>query len=194
MENKKSNSSNLFWTVITIIIIALIVKCSSSNDRQAGNSENSLIDSSAIITDTLMSAKHSWEYFDEQDKMTSEIKYYATIEANDLLYFDSPYDGGSTASFIVRHKDGYGNAFLKISKGQFIIHTDTKFRIRFDDEKPNRYSVSNPSDGSSDVVFFRYYQLIDKIKKHKKMIVEAEFYREGMRPIEFNIEGLKWEH
>jgi len=194
MENKKQNSSKIFWIIITIIIVALIVKCNSNKDVEHELSKESLTDSSTIITDTLISTEHSWEYFEDEDKMTSANMYYAMVEANDLLDFDSPYDGGSKASFILRHKDSYGNAYVKISKGQFIVHSDTKFRIRFDNEKPKYYSVSSPSDGSSDLVFFEYYQLIDNIKKHKKMIVEAEFYREGMRAIEFNIENLKWKH
>jgi len=194
MENKKRKSSNLIWVISSIVALGLIVKCNAGNNSRNRISDQNLNDSSGIITDTLQSTEHSWEYFQDKDKMTSDVKYFASLEANDALYFDSPYDGGSIARFVIRHKDGFGNVYLKISKGQFIVHTDTRFRIRFDNEKPRRYAVSNPTDGSSDVVFFEYYQLIDKIKKHKKMIVEAEFYQEGFRPIEFNIEGLKWNH
>jgi len=37
-------------------------------------------------------------------------------------------------------------------------------------------------------------KFIAHAKIAKKMIVEAEFYQEGMQDMEFNTAGLKWEH
>jgi|GEM_PF-2529644 len=165
------------------------------------NNEASLIDSSLIVTDvdnllTAATLPITWSYSEKEDKMTSKTMYFAKIESNELLYFKPPYEGGSTATFVIRYNSlGFGNAYLTISEGQFMTHSSgTFYRIRFDKSEAKSYRVSSPSDGRTTLVFFSYYDLLDKIKSSKKMLIQAEFYQEGLRTMEFNVDNLKWDH
>lgn len=135
-----------------------------------------------------------WDYFESTDKMTSKPVKYATIDANELLTFKFPYEGGSTATLVLRKKNGVNDAYIKVSKGQFKSNFDgTNSRVRFDENKASTYSMGESSDGSSDILFFNNAnRLISGLKKAKTMKLEIEFYDEGIRVIEFNVTGLNW--
>jgi hypothetical protein len=192
---------------ITILLGAIINAIFFSKETtpegvsSASAVDNAVVDSSLIPAevDTSMlidTIKKKWLYTEREDKMTSKSMYFAKIEADELLQFKSPYDGGATATFVIRYNgEGFGNIYLTISQGQFMTHSSgTYYRVRFDESEAKSYKVSTPSDGSSTLVFFSYYDLLDKIKKSKKMLIQAEFYQEGLRTMEFNISNLKWEH
>ncbi|HVW95398.1 MAG TPA: hypothetical protein VHA56_05490 [Mucilaginibacter sp.] len=145
---------------------------------------------------TQNTASGKWEYTQEEDKMTSKTKYFASINANNLLYFPFPYDGGQTASLLIRNLDGKNGALLSVSKGQFISHVDDgSVDIRFDDAQPVTFSTSEPSDGSTDVLFIdNAAKLIKKLKSAKKVIIQAEFYESGLKTMEFDTQGFTWDH
>ena len=136
-----------------------------------------------------------WQYQEEEVKMTSKKIQFASITATELLIFEFPYDGGSVASFTIRKKPGSLDSYLRVSKGQFnSTFEGGTVRIRFDENQPKRYSFSEASDGSSDIIFINSTkEIISKIKAAKHMIIEAEFYDEGHRQIEFNVANLKWD-
>jgi hypothetical protein len=138
----------------------------------------------------------AWSYTEEVDKMTSAKNYFAAIDAKDLLQFDSPYEGGSTATLDIRNMGKKNEAMLEISKGQFNSSVDgTTIKIRFDDEQPTTFSANEPSDGSTTVLFIGSPgKLIKKLKTAQKVIIQAEFYESGLRTMEFNVKGFKWDH
>jgi len=136
-----------------------------------------------------------WHYSQEEDKMAGTM-YFASVVANEEIQFQFPYNGGSTAKITIREKEGNTDIMLRVSKGQFLTHYDgTTCRIKFDDEQPKAYSLNEASSGSSDVVFIQSEAaLIKKMKTAKVMLVEAEFYDHGKETMEFQVEGLTWEH
>lgn len=201
MELKKT----LLWGGGVLFIFWLLGKCDGSNEitadqiiASASKQQNTTNAATvALSVDTGEVAPVSkWVYSDEEDKMTSKKKYYAVLTANDELVFDFPYDGGSVASLMIRRKRGEDNALLKVSKGQFIHdYEGGSIKVRFGNSKPSTYAISRPSDQSSDLVFIdNASRFISNLKKYKKLLIEAEFYNEGVRQIEFNIEGFKWDH
>lgn len=176
----------------TVVFIIILDKRSNSfrpiESVTVKSEPNSSLDSS-------LTNLQSWQYSEFEDKMTSGIQYYAQVEAKDLLHFDSPYEGGSTASMIIRNKNGINKIYVKISEGQFNLNSSSiRWRIRFDEAQPEKHLVIRANDGSSNIVFINYDLLINKLRSSKGMILEAEFYQEGLRLIEFNTSGLKWEH
>lgn len=141
--------------------------------------------------------KTTWQYSEEEDKMTSEKVYYAANISPDDLQFKFPYNGGSTATFHVRNKEKQNEVMLNISKGQFMtsIMEQKALRIRFDDNKPITVNYNGPSDGSHDWIFLSSgKKILSMLKTAKHMIIEVEFYNEGMRQINFDVENFKWEH
>lgn len=182
----------------------LITFCSCSDStRKSKNSDYSANPAPELSSDTQTQQigsnpsepVSSWSYHDVEDKMTSKKIEFASITANEELQFDFPYDGGAIATFTIRKKNGSTDIYLQVSKGQFNnTFEGGMIKIRFDNNPAKKYSYAGASDGSSDIIFINSVrEVVNKIKSSKKMIIEAEFYNEGNRQIEFSIEQLKWE-
>lgn len=138
----------------------------------------------------------NWAYETDEDKMTGKSVYYARVLSTNTVEFDFPYGGGSQFKLLLRNKEGVNKVLLSVSKGQFMgSYGGKKVRIRFDEDEPFLVSFNEPSDASSDVIFLKpEAKIIEGIKKAKKMLIQAEFYQEGNVIMEFDVEGLKWEH
>lgn len=184
--------------LIFLVSLLIIISCESKNSADSPKQEDTVksVSSDTEKKEISKSEKESsWKYSEKEDKMTSNKILYASVIAKEKLQFDFPYNGGSEATLIIRKNDNVNDIMLRVSKGQFnnsISGGDV--RIRFDELKPKKYSFLPPSDGSSDVIFLKpVKELLSKIKQSHKMIIEAEFFNEGLRHIEFDIEGLKFE-
>jgi len=199
-------------TLALITIATVLYSCSSSSNSSSKDSVG--VDASKAVvrkpdstqgaakdttakTDSQASSvinNKTWTYHQEVDKMTSKTNYFAAINATEELQFESPYDGGSTPTLTVRNSGNGNEVVLNISKGQF-TNVDGGVQIKFDSAQPVKFSASEPSDGSSDVIFINNAsKLIKKIKASSKIIIQAEFYESGVKTMEFNVAGLKWEH
>jgi hypothetical protein len=164
---------------------------SKANDTLPDSTEVTQIENDVEFeTDTA-----NWVYSQNEDKMTGKQDYFAEVSAKELLMFDFPYDGGSQARLIIRYTNK-NEILLVISKGQFKTNYDgTSVRIRFDEEPPANYTCSEPSDRSSNVLFINSAsKLIKKMKSAKTMLIEAEFYQEGNRIMEFDVSNLQWSY
>jgi len=200
-------------TLALITIIASLYSCSSSSSSSSADSVG--VDASKAVVrkpdstkgtskdstaktasqDSSGSSSAAWSYEEKTDKMTSKTNYYAAIDAIDKLDFPFPYDGGQTATLTIRNAGSGNEAVLSISKGQFTNVTDGGVQIKFDSAPPVKFTASEPSDGSSDVIFINgTNKLIKKIKASSKIIIQAEFYEAGTKTMEFNVSNLKWEH
>jgi len=140
----------------------------------------------------------NWEYSSDIDKMTSDTVFDASLPAKEELQLQFPYNGGSVATVNVKKKGGENSVFLYVTKGQLIAANamgNGTIKARFDNDKPEQYSVVGASDYSPNYVFINSEsKFIAKMKKAKRLILEAEFFNDGSRQMEFNIEGLSWEH
>lgn len=127
--------------------------------------------------------------------MSNKRVFLFEIVANDLLEFGFPYSGGSVATFTIRKKNNSYDAYLSISKGQFVTDLNGgSVNIKFDNQNPKQYSSSIPSDYSQNIIFINSSKtIISKVKQCKTMLIETEFYQEGLRQIEFDVRGLKIE-
>jgi hypothetical protein len=192
--------SSIFILIPFSFFICVLIGCSNDNTRTS----QSLVASSSSVThdentkekidSTTDEDLSRWIYSEQEDKMSDNPIKTASIVANEQLEFDFPYSGGATATLTIRKKNSSTDVYLRISTGQF--HGDYEnpsVRIKFDNEKPKRYSYSEAEDASSDIIFLNSErELIAKMEKAKKMIIEAEFYQEGRRQMEFDVAGLKW--
>ncbi|MFD0795316.1 hypothetical protein ACFQZX_16965 [Mucilaginibacter litoreus] len=195
--------------LLLILFAASIISCSSETknaDKSADSLNSDTVHANATSqgkkengsdeNNNVKSNTSKWSYTEEEDKMTSKKKYFATIDANDLLQFDFPYDGGVTATLVVRHQGGENEVILQVSKGQFMTGVDgTTVKIRIDDSPAATYSASGPSDGSSEILFINNAnKLIKKMKTAKKVLIQAEFYDSGNKIMEFDVDGFQWKH
>lgn len=165
-----------------------------SHPYEKSKKEPEIVSTNASAGAEVIQRDNNWIYDEREDKMTSQTIYTATTFSSDLLHFDYPYDGGSTASLIIRYKDGLTEVMLQVDKGQFIPTLNSgKVRVRFGNDKPTNYSISAPTDYSNNIIFIgNRTEFIHKLIINDTVIIEAEFYKEGRRPIEFNIKNIRW--
>jgi hypothetical protein len=144
----------------------------------------------ATDTDTNIDAQpvpSGWDYTDTFDQVRDATIYHASVDSQNSVDFQPPYEGGSILTMTVRKHPAYGDdVIFKISKGQFVCHSeDCTGTINFG-SGPQPLSLSEPDDNSSDTLFAAdSNQLIDQLKKSKKVIIELPFYEEGYRQFEF---------
>jgi len=201
MNNWKKLHLDKLLIVIVAMFIVRIISCSNNKLSDEGKKERLIsdtIDTIKVFTDRKpveeLKPPSPWTYHVSEDKMTSKQVRYASVSAPDKLMFEFPYNGGSTATLTLRKKSGATDIYMNISEGQFNNTYEGGFvRIRFDKNSPRRYSFSPAADGSSDVIFLdATADLVKRLKKAKKIIIEAEFYNEGTRQIEFDVKELNW--
>jgi hypothetical protein len=197
----KNSSISKGWKIGVTVIIALIVTVNLGDKDKTTNSKTSKTEvgteekQGLVETEVPKEDDTKWVFQEDVDKMTSKTVKYASIDANEELEFKFPYDGGSVASLTIRKKDGSNDIYLSVSKGQFNgAYDGGQVRIKFDEEHPKKFSFTAPSDNSSDMIFINSTKaIISKLKTSKKVIIEAEFFNEGNRQIEFDVTGFKWE-
>lgn len=196
----KNSSIAKGWKIAVTALIAIILIVNIGGDDKKTTAPQTIkeeteptIDTVAVETPIVPTVK--WQFSEDVDKMTSKKVNYASIQANEELDFKFPYDGGSIATLTIRKKDGVNDIYLNVSKGQFNSSYDGgQIRIKFDNESPKNFSFSSASDGSSDIIFINSTKtIISKLKVTKTIIIEAEFFNEGLRQIEFDVDGFKWE-
>jgi hypothetical protein len=188
--------------ILFLLAASAMVSC-NANQKSSGGTDSSKTDTTKTTVTTSTTEKKadvdpsSWSYETDTDKMTSKLSYFAAINATNKLQFGAPYEGGSTATVTIRSKAKKNEIILTIDKGQFIcdVSDGCAIKVRFDNDPAVSFNGSEPSDYSSTTLFIHPEpKFIAHAKTAKKMIVEAEFYQEGMQDMEFNVAGLKWEH
>lgn len=144
----------------------------------------------------VVNTSSTWNYSDEDDKMTSKKIYFASIDANDELDLKPPYDGANLATLTVRYKSG-DNVYLSVTKGQFMANAvdEEPIKVRFDSATAEIFYCDAPSDGSTTTLFITpTSKFIAKLKKAKKVLIQAEMYDNGIQEMEFEVNGFKWGH
>lgn len=203
----KNSTISQGWKIsITIFIGLAVIINLGKDDKKLGETASTITQKDSTSTtnsnlettsqsETLKETPSSWSFSEDVDKMTSKKVSYASVTAKEELQFEFPYNGGSVATLTVRKKDGANNIYLQITKGQFNSTYDGgNIRIKFDQNPPKRYSFSPASDASTDIIFINSTKdIISKLKSTKTLIIEAEFYNEGNRQIEFDVAGFTWD-
>jgi|GEM_PF-3330010 len=137
---------------------------------------------------------YKWSYEDEVDEMTSETRHIATIASPDIVNMEFPYEGGSILYMTVRNMAGDADAFIYISKGQLFTEYGAEYiNVRFDDEKPSKFSVSDASDNNAQYLFINdAKKFTNKLKTAKKVAIECQFYNNGKHVFKFDTAGFTW--
>ena len=138
---------------------------------------------------------NNWKYLESDDQMgRGRIKQAQTVSTN-TLSFNFPYQGAQHGMLYLRVHPRYGeNVILAIEKGQFLTGIDgCNVIVRFDDDQPITFWATRPSDLSTTMVFLNnYQQFVKELMRAKKVKIEAPYYQEGNKVLEFNVDGLNW--
>lgn len=181
-------------SILCSFIVGMNTDANNESSSKKGIAEDSITVDNAGLKEKDVIASN-WSYSENEDAMTSDKMFFATTESTNVLNFDFPYNGGSTAQLIIRFMNNSNNVILKISKGQFLssLSDDAYLRIKFDEEKPVNFGYTKPTDGSVGWLFINSSkQFLDKLKGAKKLMIEAPFFQEGRQILYFNVKELDW--
>lgn len=135
-----------------------------------------------------------WQYYSGHDEMTSKFYKRAAQTSENLVSFRFPYGKNQRGNLVLREHPRYGfDAIIDFDSAQIKCRYDgCSIKVRFDDQPLVRWNVSKPSDGSSDIVFLRNSKgFLERLKTSKKVLIEMEFYRDGVRVLEFSTEQFE---
>ncbi len=175
------------------MVLALIFSACGSNNKE--NTTENIAENETTIREKAPQTK--WKYEENTNAMDDSKTYFASLEANEVMKFDFPYEGGVKIQLYLRNMSKKNEVFLVISQGQFIssILGNKSILVRFDKNKAEKYNYIMPSDGSSETIFItQQSKFIKKLKQSQKLTVQCEFFNEGRRTLTFNTKGLDWEH
>ena len=140
----------------------------------------------------------TWDFTIRKDEMTDTKNIWATIQSDDYITQDFPYNGSTYASITVRYMKKYGyDVLIHITKGQIngsdYYGTDY-VTARFDDGAPKKYRFNEAADGSSDHIFLRNSSdFISRCKKAKDIKIDIPVYQAGRPVFSFHVdEPLVW--
>ncbi|CAM3956502.1 hypothetical protein MUGA111182_19265 [Mucilaginibacter galii] len=167
----------------------------------------------------------NWKYDKTEDRMTSDTVYFATTYSDDRLYFGyyRKSENAVSPELTIRKKNNVNEVMVSVThplksnyNGRFYTDDDEiSIRVRFDSQKPEEYTCSGTEGGSGGIVFIdSATTFITKLKKSKKLLIEAEFIANSAGEVitnhrdksivaippagnkteimEFDIAGLEW--
>lgn len=138
-----------------------------------------------------------WQYESAIDKMTSKETKFGTLVSRNKIDLDFPYmhDNNRGTLQVRKHPQHGLDIMFFVQKGQInCSFNGCSVVVKFDDGNPMRWSVNEPSDNSSEVIFFNNEKkFLELASKAKRILVEVEFFHQGSRVFEFQtIEPLVW--
>lgn len=137
----------------------------------------------------------TWTYFDDTDKMRGTTIKYASLDSENKVSPGSYYSASTELSIVLRQENKQQRAVIKVlPKGQlWCSYENCTVAIKFDNEKPVRWSMSKAQSGHSEMLFFdNEARLLAKLKGSKTAIIEVVFFDKGTYQFEFKTAGLEW--
>lgn len=131
-----------------------------------------------------------WTYKSKTNEMTNEVSRYAeirSIDTENLSY-------GPTHLWVVLRSDQSRGraAFLQTDRSMLeCIYAEVCYILaRFDDEGPQRFTVTDDEDGSSTLALDDPTRFTESMKSARKVKIEAPLFQDGRITFEFNVEGF----
>jgi hypothetical protein len=135
-----------------------------------------------------------WEYYEEPDQMGRGVKKGAHVDSLSTLSFQFPYEAPQLMRLVLQKSPKNGNvAYFKIERGQFVFagYDEAAITVRFDNGKPQSFSIVESSDGSRNIAIINNYtRFVRQLRKAKGMDVEVQFYLQGSHVVSFDVHGL----
>lgn len=142
-------------------------------------------------------AMADWSYEATTDKMTGKSGRTASLTSENSLALDFPYRGTNHGHLTVRQHPKYGlDVIFQVQKGQILCSSygGCPIEVKFDNDKPVRFTGTEPADNSSDTVFINNpAKFIAAAQKAKTILVQVNMYHAGAPVLEFKSSTpLEW--
>lgn len=193
---------------VTFLLIGITAPDPDIGDEATDPDKNGSTNTASIdspVSDAKISAEaveanepaSAWSYSDAKDEMRDDITYYAQLEGTNTINLDFPY-GDQQGKVLVRKSPQFGfDILVGVDSGQILCnrYSNSHINVKFDDGPIRRFGCNDASDGTSNMIFIEGAKgFLTSLKKSEKMVIEAEFYNNGMQQMTFETAGLKWEH
>ncbi|WP_228939228.1 zinc ribbon domain-containing protein [Paraburkholderia saeva] len=135
----------------------------------------------------------NWNYEQREDDMQKGTNRFAYVVSTNDLTFNFPYNRAQHARLLLRKHVRFGNdVILSVERGQFLCHINScSVTIRFDDGAGVKYSATEPESNSSTALFIQpYNKFYAAMLKAKRVRIEATFFQEGNRTMDFDVSGF----
>jgi hypothetical protein len=167
----------------------LVRSTCSPDTSSVETSESSLGNTAPVFT--IPSTPSKWDYHVTTNEMSDAVWVRASINSENTVNFQFPYEGGSRLSFNLLHlSKNLDTAYICIDNGQFVPDSVI---IRFDDAPAIILQSSPPSDGSTDQLSLSDFERhIPELRNASVMKIQPTFYSEGSRIFTFDVSGLEW--
>lgn len=142
-------------------------------------------------------APANWHYDSSFDAMRNKTTYFACVTSTNELEFNFPYNGGASGQLCFRNSPQFGkDAYLMMDKGQFNCSFEgCTVHMKFDDGRILSVGATEASGGNTNTIFLHGYSKLESDMRHSKhLIVEAEYFQEGMQQLQFSVSGFDWKH
>ena len=181
------------FIVITLGVLVFIGACINNNSSASASDETANTEEVTDSVNTNEVSEKTWDFTSNTDDMDDSVNKYYSLRSDNFANFDFPYQGDSYLTITVRYMKKYGyDVLLNIDNGQMVgnEYNGTNYvRVRFDNGKAEKYYYNEPSDGSADCVFIKNAsKFIKKCKTAKTIIIEQEFYQEGVHQFKFHVD------
>lgn len=141
-------------------------------------------------------AQAQWVYQASEDEMSGKVMTTATAVSVNQLDLPFPYDGANHGYLSVRNSPLGLQVIYSVDKGQVLCpsRAGCHVTVRFDDDKPTRFSARPANDRSPEFVFLSdQRRFTARAKTAKTIRVQADMYRAGAPVTKFHTpEGLEW--
>lgn len=176
------------------LLLAMPLGASAHQHQWAGGNPNGQASAVQGRVESAQGGGAKWSYGERPDKLRGAMTAFASLRSTNEASFEFPYQGGSRMSLVLRKSARSGShVILTIAPGQFVCLLECSVHVKFDAGKVETLGASGASDGSAQSVFIDAYgRFLGKLKKAKKVTVEADFYQEGPTQFEFDVAGLVW--
>jgi hypothetical protein len=161
-------------------------KMAPSNDHGSTSSNPSKVASQTEV------GASGWSYDTSADEMTGASNRYACTKSTNELQFSFPYSGGATGRLCFRRKGKSLNAFVQMSSGQFNCGIEScGLKLKFDNGPIQSFSGDESSTHETGFLFIEPEQkLLSATLKAKQLKLQAEFFQEGRKVLNFDVAGL----
>lgn len=140
------------------------------------------------------SPSSNWSYMEDKDEMREASVKRAVLVASKPISLAFPY-GASTPELTVRSDPKFGSDVYISANAQFLCrsHDDDTISVKFDQGPIEEWACADADSGSRELIFVQRQQaFVERLKKAKQVIIEAEMYNAGRVQMNFNVAGLKW--
>lgn len=128
--------------------------------------------------------------------MRGAVTRFAELEAENTISLDFPY-GEQRGQMMVRQSPQFGfDILVGVREGQIMCNSfsNSRINVKFDNGPIERFGCTDASDGTNNMVFIQNTKaFMAKLKKSNRVVVEAEFFQNGMQQMVFETAGLKWD-